>query len=137
MRTRTLLTGSACALLLSCSSPTGMCACPPARSHGVVHGSVRSAAGQPIAGVQLQATVFRSICGEGPGEVHPEGRPAASDASGAYRLHVYSLYGERAVCVRVTALSPGGADSSMVHAALALRSERVQPDSVRVDLVLP
>ena len=136
-RYRTLLTGSACALLLSCSIPTETCACPPARTHALIYGSVHSPAGQPIAGAQVQATVFRSVCGEGTSEFGPNGNPVTSEAAGAYRLRFYSMLGPQAVCVRVTARSTSAADSSVVHVALALRNESVAPDSIRVDLVLP
>jgi hypothetical protein len=136
-RLRTLLTGSACALLLSCSIPTDSCACPPARTHAIIYGSVRSPASQPIAGAQVQATVFHSVCGEGMGEFDPSSNPVTSEVAGAYRLRFYSMRGPKAVCVRVTARSASAADSSVVHVALALRDERAAPDSIRVDLVLP
>ena len=136
-RERTLLAGSACALLLSCSTPTGICACPPARTHALVYGSVRSADGVPVAGAQVQAAVFSSVCGQGVGEVDPDANPVSSDATGAYRLRFHSLHGPRAACVRVTSRSAGAADGVVVDAAVALRSEAVEPDSIRVDLVLP
>jgi|GEM_PF-3917601 len=136
-RYRTLLSGFACALLLSCSIPTGTCACPPARTHALVYGSVHSQDGQPVAGAQVQATVFRSVCGAGVGELDPGGNPATSEAAGAYRLHFYSMQGPQAVCVRVMARSASAADSAVVHVALSLRDERVATDSIHVDLVLP
>jgi hypothetical protein len=136
-RYRTALTGSACVLLLSCSIPTDTCACPPARAHAVIYGSVHSPAGQPNAGAQVQATVFRAVCGEGTGESDPTGNPVATEAAGGYRLRFYSMLGPQAVCVRVTARSTSAADSAVVHVALALRNEWVAPDSIRVDFVLP
>jgi hypothetical protein len=39
--------------------------------------------------------------------------------------------------VRVTARSTIAEDSSVAHVALMTRDERVTPDSVRVELVLP
>ncbi len=132
---RTLLTGSACALLLSCSIPTDMCACPPARTHALIYGSVQSAAGQPVVGAQVQAAVYRSICGQGIAEV--DANPARSDTTGIYRLRFHSLRGPAEACVRVTARSSGAADGAAMDVALALRNERVEPDSTRVDLVLP
>jgi hypothetical protein len=136
-RLRTLLTGAACALLFSCGMPTGTCACPPARTHGVIYGSVHSPAGEPLAGAQVQATVFHSVCGEGMSGLDPAANRVTSDAAGAFRLRFYSVRGAEAVCVRVTARSTIAEDSSVAHVALMTRDERVTPDSVRVELVLP
>lgn len=126
----------AAALLLACSSPTGMCACPPARGHAVIYGTVRTAADQPVEGATVRAAVFRSVCGQGTSYTNPDANSAQTDAAGAYRLHFYSLSGGTS-CVRVTARSPGGADSTYVDVALELRHEDAEPDSARVDLVLP
>lgn len=113
-----------------------MCACPPGRTHALIYGNVRSAAGQPVAGAQVQAAVFRSVCGEGMSEVNPDTGPVSSDPAGAYRLRFHSVLGPQAVCVRVNARVSGATDSAAVNAALTLRNEEDEPDSVRVDLVL-
>lgn len=134
---RSLLAGSPFALLLSCAGPTDTCACPPARTHAVVYGSVRTAAAQPAAGAQVRATVFRSVCEQGLNGIDPDASLVRSDAAGVYRLRFHSMLGPQAVCVGVTARAPGAADSAAAHVALTLRNERVTPDSVRVDLVLP
>lgn len=135
-RHRALLAGLASAILLSCGTPTGVCACPPARTHAVLYGTVRSAAGEPVAGAQVQATLFRSVCGEGYVE-SPDAAPAITDAGGTYRMHLFSVSGPQTVCAHVVAREAGAADSALVHAALTLRHEGAVPDSLRADLVLP
>jgi hypothetical protein len=128
---------SSAVLLLSCSSPTGMCACPPARTHGVIYGRTVSATGQPIEGAVVRATVYGSVCGQQTGEAAPVIDPRQTGPTGDYRLHIYSHHGPRTACVRVVVHPMGSADSVFADAALAMLNERVKPDSVRIDFELP
>lgn len=137
MRHRALLAGSGAALLLSCVSPTDGCACSPARTHALVYGTVQSAAGDPVAGAEVRATVFRSVCGEGREDIDPAANPVASDAAGNFRLPFRTDLPPVAACVRVSARTADAADSAVAHVALALRQGGAVPDSARVDLILP
>ena len=120
-------------LLLACTSPTEMCACPPARSHAVIYGSIANAAGDPVAGASVQAVVYGSVCGEGYADRGGDANPVVTSSSGTYRIHVYSLL-SGAACVRVATHAVGAPDSTYVDAALFLRDERQAPDSLKVDL---
>jgi hypothetical protein len=123
------------AVLLSCSTP--VCACPPAMAHGVVYGTVRDAAGWPVAGALVQGTVYGRLCGEGFAEPFPHPGPLAAGGDGAYRLYLHTpLFGPQAACVMVAGVRPDLSGRVEALAALALRHEREAPDSVRVDLVL-
>jgi hypothetical protein len=136
MRHRALLAGLGAALLFSCT-PTGMCACPPSRTHAVVYGSVHSAAGEPVAGAQVAATVFSSVCGQGRDELDPGASPVSSDAAGNFRMRFHTYLLPQTACVQVTARTAGATDSAVAYVAISLRDSNSAPDSSRVDLVLP
>jgi hypothetical protein len=133
------LLAPAAALLLACSSPTAMCACPPARTHGVAEGVVSTAAGAPVAGAEIRVSLYRERCGAGPAEPADWGAaPARTDASGRYEARFFSIHGPSTACLRVAAARPAGADSAVAEGAtLALVNERETPGRVRVDLVFP
>lgn len=139
-RRLTLLLAPA-ALLLSCGVPTGLCGCPPARTHAVAYGAVRTGAGAPVADAAIRVVLYREQCGVGYGEEADPGiRPARTDASGAYEAHFYSVSGPRTACLRVTASRAEGPapDSAVAQGAfVALRNEREDPLRVRIDLVFP
>lgn len=124
------------ALLLSCGIPTDICGCPPARSHAVLYGVVQDASGGAVADASVQATIFRTVCGEGIAQPAPSEGPVRTTSAGAYRLHLYSWNAYDFACVRVEAGSPGGGARGAAAVALRLRSDREQPDSVRVDLTV-
>lgn len=133
------LLAPAAALLLACSSPTAMCACPPARTHGVVEGVVATAAGAPVPGAAVSVSLYRERCGEGTAEPADWGAaPARTDASGRYEARFFSARGPSTACLRVVAARPAAADSAVAEGAtLALVGERAAPGRVRVDLVFP
>lgn len=125
---------AATAVLVGSCIPTMPCACPPARTHAVVHGTVRTAAGAPAPGARVTPTIHHAACG---GE-HPETDGwASADAAGRYRAHVHSVSGPRTACVRLSARASGAADSTLVDVQVPFGPERVPPDSVHVDLTLP
>ncbi len=130
-----LLAACGTALLLSCSNP--ICACPPTRGHAVVYGNVNDAAGQPVQNALIQATIYGTVCGQGMGEMSPYANPLQGTATGTYRLHLYSSGGPKTACVRLTARNPALTQRVDLDAALLMRSDREQPDSIRVDFRLP
>lgn len=122
------------ALQLSCDNP--VCACPPARTHAVAFGAVRTAAGAPVQGARVKAAVFDSQCGEG---FREDDIPGVTDAAGAYELRFSSVHSPGTRCVRFVA-SRGTADSDSVvvdRPAVEMRHERDDPARVRIDFVLP
>jgi hypothetical protein len=133
------LLAPAAALLLACSSPTAMCACPPARTHGVAEGVVTTATGAPVPGAEIRVSLYRERCGGGPAEPAGWGAaPARTDAAGRYEARFFSVHGPSTACLRVAAARPAGADSAVAEGAtLALVHERDTPGRVRVDLVFP
>ena len=131
----------AISLVLSCTTPTGMCGCPPSRSHAVVHGVVRTAAGAPVQDAVVNVTIYREQCGQGYGELGDQGgRPARTNAAGAYEAAFHSFSGPRQACLRVTATHGQGAsaDSAVSEGAFVqLRPDHEKPARVRVDVVFP
>jgi hypothetical protein len=137
---------AAVAVLFSCSSPTDGCACPPARTHAVIYGTLTDAVQQPVAGWRVQATIYGPVCGQGPAQITITiPAPPPTDADGRYRLHLVSSSGHGSACVQVSArevedstpppvLTPPAAT---VTAAVPMRWEREPPDSVRIDIRLP
>ncbi len=131
----------AIALVLSCTTPTGMCGCPPSRTHVEVHGVVRTAAGVPVQGAVMKATFYREQCGQGISKpADQDGLPAQTDAAGAYEGRFISYGGPKPVCLRVSATRGVGAtaDSAVSEGAVVqLRYEHDKPVRVRVDVVFP
>jgi len=131
----------AIALVLSCTTPTGMCGCPPSRSHVEIHGVVRTAAGAPVQSAVVKATFYREQCGQGIGEpADPDGNPIQTNAAGAYEGRFISYGGPKPVCLRMSATRGAGAaaDSAISDAeAIQLRYEHDKPVRVRVDVVFP
>jgi hypothetical protein len=127
--------------VLSCTTPTGVCGCPPSRTHAVAHGVVRTAAGAPVQGAVIRVSIFREQCGQGfaePGSQPFE--PAKTDAAGAYEIDFYSMNGPSTACVRVSATRGQGASADSVvseGAFVQLRREGDKPARVRVDMVFP
>ncbi|HEX8692906.1 MAG TPA: hypothetical protein VF746_10830 [Longimicrobium sp.] len=121
-------------LQLSCGNP--VCACPPARTHAVAFGTVRSAAGAPVQGATVKASVFQSQCGEGFREPADAG---VTSAVGEYELRFFSVSGPGTRCVRfVASRGAAGSDSVVVdQPAVEMRHERNDPARVRIDFVLP
>lgn len=125
------------AVVLQACLPTEPCACPPARTHAVVFGSVLTGSGMPAAGAEVQATVYPSVCGRDYPDIDPDANPVRVDSTGRYELRLHSLFGPRAACVRVIARSLTAAtDSTAVDAAILLRNEHDEPERARVDIVL-
>jgi hypothetical protein len=131
----------AISLVLSCTTPTGMCGCPPSRTHAVADGVVRTAAGAPVQGAVVNVTIYREQCGQGYGErADQSAYPARTDAAGAYEAAFHSFYEPRQACLRVTATRGQGAsaDSAVSEGAVVqLRHDAEKPARVRVDVVFP
>jgi hypothetical protein len=129
------------ALVLSCTTPTGMCGCPPSRTHVEVHGVVRTAAGVPVQGAVMGATFYREQCGQGFAEpADPSGRPAQTNAAGAYEAVFLSYSALRSPCLRVSATHGAGAsaDSAFSEGTIVqMRIEHEKPARFRVDVVFP
>jgi hypothetical protein len=130
----------AISLVLSCTTPTGMCGCPPSRTHAVAHGMVRTAAGAPVQDAVMKVTIYREQCGQGFAEpADQSGYPARTDAAGAYEARFYSYSGPRQACLRVSATRGQGAsaDSAVSEGVVQLRHDFDKPARVRVDIVFP
>lgn len=122
-------------LQLSCDNP--VCACPPARTHAVAFGTVRTAAGAPVQNARVGASVFQSQCGEGFRD--PSDVPGVTNAAGEYELRFFSVHSPGARCVRfVASRGAVGSDSVVVdRGEIEMRHERSDPARVRIDFVVP
>ncbi len=122
-------------LLLSCSSPTMICACPPATFDAVVYGRVTTPEGAPVAGAPVYVENQERGCQS---EVR-EWERGFSHPSGAYRVYFRLTMSRSAEsCLVARAEPPAG---SMLLPSVAVPFEvrfgTNQPvDSVQVDLVL-
>lgn len=139
MRRAAILSGAGVIIGLACM-PTEPCACsppPPPGDVAVVFGSLRTAGGQPVARAAVSIDVGRSqqcdFAGARRG-VNTTGTTAA----GTYNLRVYTdQSGEQ--CVRAVGWAgSAGTTDSVRSAPVMLRfvPPSVQPDSIRIDLVL-
>lgn len=125
-----------CSLLLSCTTPTGGCACSPGLAHAVAYGTVRTASGAPVVDATVRVFLFRDACG---GEISDPGHVERTNAAGAYRARFHSPDGPRTVCLRVRAIRGGAVpDSVFTDGALVqMRHEKDTPAEVGVDLTFP
>ena len=128
-----------CSVLLSCTTPTGGCACSPALTHAVAYGTVRTASGAPVVDATVRVFLFRDACGGETFEGGASGHVERTTAAGAYRARFHSVDGPRTVCLRVRAIRGGAVpDSVFVDGALVqMRHEKDTPAEVGVDLTFP
>lgn len=135
---RVVLSLGAPAVMYACL-PTEPCACPPARTHAALFGTVSSGAGVPLQHARVQAVVYREECGRDHPEIDPDANPVLTNSAGDYELRFQSLHGPRTACVRVTAhrTTPALSDSVFVDTLLVLQNERTQPERIRVNLLFP
>ena len=130
----------AISLVLSCTTPTGMCGCPPGLTHAVAHGVVRTAAGAPVQGAFVSVAIYPDRCEASTQLAERATRLTQTDAAGAYEARFHSVSGPRQACLRVSATRGQGAtaDSAASEGALVqLRPENDKPARVRVDVVFP
>jgi hypothetical protein len=139
---RAALFGGAMAVAAACVTPTGMCGCPPARSHAIAYGTVRTAAGSPVAGATVGARIHYTSCATEPAQVAdsyaPEGYtpPLPTTAAGEYEMRFYSFSGGPQ-CVRVVARLASGDSAFTQVPSLAFGGERDTAPRTRVDVVFP
>lgn len=111
---------------------------PGERYAGIfVHGVVTSEAGTGVAGVQLRIS-YTSNEQCGPTFIQLVDAPS-TDSTGRYGLTLWESGEPQIVCVKVVATPPadlGLAPDSLLVADVPL-TERMNADSVRIDLVLP
>lgn len=125
-------------VFLSCTTPTVMCGCPPARSSVVVVGTVTEQNGAPVAGARLYFE--RTASGQFPATPLDigYGTDTQTDAAGAFRSLVYSAYSPDIVTLRAGIRRAGATDTVWVSAGSAtFRYERDSQDTARVMLRLP
>jgi hypothetical protein len=136
--TKRLLLVVTVALVAVCGTPTAPCACEPQRTHLVVYGAVRTAAGTPVAG----AKVFAAVA--------PAGTPAydpvvvagdgvtTTDADGNYRVRVVSLFSPTAPAAVRAAVVRAPADTIRTEAlGASLRRVDQTADSLALNIVVP
>lgn len=126
--------------LLSCT-PTEPCACPPARTHAVVGGQLRTEAGAPPDSASLRieaASPVGAPCDFTRFAVltHPESGVLVR--GGTFTLRVFSESGPARRCVRVVAETR---QAVLLHgridgAEIQFRPERDVPDTLTVLLVM-
>jgi hypothetical protein len=135
---RAALMGAALGVAAACASPTAMCGCPPARWHGVAFGTVRTAAGAPVAGAQVHAVIPSGGCSAQSQDADPipPQRPTTT-ANGGYELHFYSVSGGETQCVRVVASRAPGDSAFTQVAAFPLRLDSEDPPRQAADVVFP
>jgi hypothetical protein len=124
------------ALLLSCSNPTMICACPPATFDTVVYGRVTTPDGLSVPGALVYVENRDRGCLDN--EVR-ESERAFSHPSGGYRVYLrLPMSPSVESCLVARAEPPAGSvllPSAAVH--FEVRFGNSQPvDSARVDLVL-
>ena len=124
------------AALIACSTPTGMCGCPPMRSRLAVVGMVRDAGDAPVAGARVY---FDAV---------PEGIPeharfyaglgvAQTDAVGTFSSLLYSMF-RSAQELRANVVLAGSTDTLRFNlGASAFRLENERPDTLRTTIRLP
>lgn len=136
MKRPTTLAGIGLVIGLSCT-PTEPCACTPPPDHAVVFGTLRAASGTAIPNGTIAADV--GVAGQcNFSGFSRSGTSATTDATGAYRIRVFSSQGaDQCVSVVGWAGAMGASDSVRSSGTMVrFRPESVPPDSVRVDLVL-
>ncbi len=124
------------AAVISCSTPTQMCGCPPARSAVFVIGAVVDAGGRPVADARL------ALDGVPPERAadFPQGGfgGTRSDAVGEFRTLAYSGFAPGMLELRAAVVRPGTADTVRLRLGPArFRDEDDRPDTVRASLRLP
>jgi hypothetical protein len=128
------LAGALLGVLAACTRSTLLCGCEPVPPSLHARGTVRTAAGAPVAGAKVSARVMLPSCAVTTTVVMPEyGEKPTTSGTGAYDLTFYGVHGSN-VCVRVvaerTALDTISSDTVFFHAGSA--------DSSRVvNLVFP
>ena len=122
-------------VLASCSWPTDMCACPPARSSVFITGTFVDASGTPIGGARLYL-VGQPDVGEAQ-QVFATDLTAVTDAEGTFSGRVYSMHSPGELLVRGLAVTTT-ADTIVVEAGTAqFRHEAQRPDTVTVGIRAP
>jgi hypothetical protein len=131
--------GIAAIAMLACF-PTEPCACPPSTALFTRFGSVHDADGQPVAGASIVGTSWRgTACGTGPADLLVAD-PIRSNASGAFRGHLRSLFEPGFRCLRLVAFvtEPGVSDSASIpDVTVYFRIDREPSDSLGVLVQLP
>src|SRR5687768_13050050 len=98
---------AAAALTVCGTLPTEMCACPPARTHLIVYGTVRTSEGVAVHGARVFVAAMRSGATIDP-VLGAEHLPVYSDAVGRYRVEAYSGFSPTAPALVVAAaVRPG------------------------------
>ena len=137
-------TGIVLALVLGflACTPTEPCACPPARTHAVVNGLLRTESSAPpdSALVRIEAARPADVPCDFTGFVEPLTFPHSGVLvrGGTFSMHVFSGFGPARRCLRVLAETPATVPlrGLIDGIELQLRHEREVPDTLRVLLVM-
>lgn len=129
--------------MVACSLQTEpMCGCPPARSHGIVTGIVRTASGALVDGASVDITLSNPnsevTCDFSGWIERPVPLGTLHTGNGVFSFHVYSLWSPVRRCIRVVAEWQVGAQvfrAQVDGAELMFRIDRAVPDTLNVLLV--
>jgi len=140
MKRRRLLLFAPLAGMLGLGCMQTVCSCL-GLDHVVVHGTVTTAAGTPVQGASMHATLYPRSCDDPDGVTSPElsGAQVLTDAAGRYEVEAISATGGNA-CLRVTAVRGAGAQADSVWAdgfTAPLVPREDDPNRVQVDLQFP
>jgi hypothetical protein len=135
MKTRLFVIIGAASIAV-CTTPVAPCACEPQRTHVVIYGTVRTAAGASMAGspvfvvaVPLGGPVVNAT------ELQPSGTTATN---GHYRVESISFYAPATpLTVKGAAVNVAGDTARAETVGGSLRPWGQPPDSVQLDLVFP
>jgi hypothetical protein len=120
-------------------SPTEMlCACPPARTHIVIAGRIRTAADSPVAGalVEFIAVPVSRDTLAGLSLLH-DGR-AITDSAGGFRTRVFSGSSPQLHALRLRVIRAAPPDTTVVSAGpVRFVAEGDRPDSTFVAVRVP
>ena len=115
-----------------------LCACPPARTHIVIAGRIRTAADAPVAGalVEFIAVPASRDTLAGLSFLH-DGR-TTTDSAGGFRSRVFSGSSPQLQVLRLRVIRAAPPDTTVVSAgAVRYVAEGDRPDSTFVSVRLP
>lgn len=126
-------------VVIACSTPTGMCGCPPTLPWGVLaRGTISTAASETVADATLAASAARGSCPSSAPETQLRIGGPPVDSTGRYRVGLFGT-GADTLCVRLVARrTRAGRVDSLLSGRFTVALKQNDPlDSIRVDFQFP
>lgn len=116
-----------------------MCGCPPARTHIVVAGRVRSAPDAPVAGARIEFSAVPVSRGAlGVSDVSLSRAPVITDSLGGFHARVFSAWSPEPHVLKLRVIRAALRDTITVNVGtLRLVPERDRPDSTFISVNIP